>query len=466
MKRIFVSTILLTMVMILTGCDDAIVEEYLPVEELPIEETSMIENTPEDEIDEDEQMRTLARERAAREGVFVPLPNRRMIAPDGTEYVRLSMESPFVSTFFGSKTFVGRVADDELLPTRWSPWELGMYSLEGDYNLEILIRVHPRYDNWFFYRKASLPPLDLLVDNCIRFELVRRGAPRDIAHMSCGMGISDIHEAQAFLSDIRSQPTAREAGLHELVTRPDGRFENLVHYGTVFGFFEDVANLAVPLQIRSFNGEAFSIAYHYIDVHGTPAMNERVLPEKWLDILRESSCQPVIVEICPEEALAQEIYAYERMRAAAIERAAREGKIVRLDNGNMIAPDGTEYVSLSRSAFVTSFGSRTFVGGVADDGLLQNIWSPDWGMEFGMYSFEGDDNLEILARLHPRYFEWFYYRKASLPPFDVSLDNCIRFEFISIDVHRDFAYISMTAHMTCGMGITDPNKIQAFLADI
>jgi len=40
------------MVMILTGCDEAIVDEYLSVEEPAIEETSTVENTPEDDIDE------------------------------------------------------------------------------------------------------------------------------------------------------------------------------------------------------------------------------------------------------------------------------------------------------------------------------------------------------------------------------------------------------------------------------
>jgi len=298
MKRVFVSIILLAMVMILTGCDEAIVDEYLPVEELAIEETSVTENTPEDDIDEYEKIRALAIERAAREGVFVQLDNRNIIAPYGTEYVRLSM-TPFV-TFFGSKNFVGGVADEGSLPNIWAPWELGMYSLDGDDNLGILLRMHPRSDNWLFYRKASLPPLDLSLDNCIRFELIRElhtnrngYFSHDLAHMSCGMGITDPDKIQAFLADIRSQPTAREAGLHDLVRRPDGRYENLVHYGTVFGFFENVANLAVPLRIDSFNGEAYAISFHYIDDYGNLARlrTRRVLPEEWLDILREASCQ-------------------------------------------------------------------------------------------------------------------------------------------------------------------------------
>lgn len=154
----------------------------------------------------------------------------------------------------------------------------GMYSLST--TDDIMIRIHP-YSEWHaIYRKASLPEFDMTIDNCIRLELVEGFEfPQDATHATCGEGITDPEVIAEFLADIRSQPDPDEAGLYDMITKPNGLLENCYGYGVVYGFFEEEPNLAVRLYVTSYNDLAYSIDFGF---------EEYVLPEEWLERLKSN----------------------------------------------------------------------------------------------------------------------------------------------------------------------------------
>ena len=216
---------------------------------------------------------------------FIRLANGNIAAPDGTEYAHLANEG-IVATF-GAHDFLGRVKGDAFfLRHLRGMWRAGMYSCEDDPDRTILMRYIPHNEWAAYYRKASLPEIDLSPDNCIRFELIGYKEIHDsgyytpdVEHMSCNNGLTGKDEIQTFLADVRSQKSPDEAGLYELVRQPSGILENCYKYGVVYGFFENEVNLAIPLDVTSYNDEAYSICL---------GEQEFVLPEKWLDALKGS----------------------------------------------------------------------------------------------------------------------------------------------------------------------------------
>ena len=71
---------------------------------------------------------------------------------------------------------------------------------------------------------------------------------------------------------MRSQKSAKEAGLHNLVAQTDGTFQNCYINGAVCAFFEEEPYLAVLMSVTSYNDLAYSIEVDRVD---------RVLPEDW-----------------------------------------------------------------------------------------------------------------------------------------------------------------------------------------
>lgn len=202
---------------------------------------------------------------------------RSIFAPDGTEYVFLANEG-FVCTF-GTLSFLGQVEGEASVSLGFA-LETGIFSCENDPEQRTLVRMFPDSEWLAYYRKASLPPLDLLPDNCIRMELVSGLCPGS-EHILCNDGIVGTNAVKAFLADIRSQKTAREANLYALCERPDGFLENCYELGIVYGYFQDEPNLAIPMHVTSYNDKAYSICW------GNGA--DYVLPEAWLAELSKSN---------------------------------------------------------------------------------------------------------------------------------------------------------------------------------
>ncbi len=208
---------------------------------------------------------------------FIRKENNNIVSNSGVEYTLLAHEG--ILYYFGDLEFVGSVQGEEKTSQHLGlSYQTGMFAIKDADTDNILIR-HAPDNEWFaIYRKASLPNFDFSVDNCIRLEFVSGIGiiEEDAVHTTCGDGITDRSEISTFLSEIRMQKDPDEAGLYDLVRKPDGMWENCYVYGVVYGFFAEEPNLAVRMKITSYNDLAYSISIEN---------KEYVLPAEWLQKL-------------------------------------------------------------------------------------------------------------------------------------------------------------------------------------
>ena len=212
-----------------------------------------------------------------KEDTFTKNKNGNIVSNSGVEYTHLANEG--ILYYLGDLDFIGSIQGEEKSSQHLGlSYQTGMFAIKDADNDNILIRRAPDNEWFSIYRKASLPSFDFAVDNCIRFEFVSGigNTESDVTHTTCGDGIVEASEIAEFLSDVRSQKDPREAGLYDLIKKPDGMLENCYVYGVVYGFFEGEPNLAVRMYITSYNDLAYSIS-----IDG----KEYVLPAEWLQKL-------------------------------------------------------------------------------------------------------------------------------------------------------------------------------------
>lgn len=212
--------------------------------------------------------------------VFKQTEDGNLFNASGTEYEYLAGEG--VLYYFGDLEFQGNVeGEKETSQHLGSSYKTGLFSIKNDKNNNILIRYSPNNEWFSIYRKTSLPQFDFSVDNCIRLELVsgEGNIERDGIHTTCGDGISRKSEITEFLSDVRSQTAPSAAGLYDLITKPDGSLDNCYLYAVIYGFFEDETNLAIRMNITSYNDLAYSVF-----IEG----KEYVLPLTWIERLQNN----------------------------------------------------------------------------------------------------------------------------------------------------------------------------------
>ena len=183
--------------------------------------------------------------------IYKELENGNIIAPDSTEYVFLANES-FIITF-GDCNFLGKVKGEfPRLLHMFSFSKTGMYSCD-DKNLDILYRIKPDSEWGSYYQKASLSKIELIPENCIRFEFIyhenikwfkNNFSPEKI-HMNCNEGISDPDDLQTFLYVIKNE---------EIWLRKRGR-----SIGYIYGYFENELNYAIPYHVWSSNNSDYII---------------------------------------------------------------------------------------------------------------------------------------------------------------------------------------------------------------
>ncbi len=209
----------------------------------------------------------------AENTVFKKAENGNLISPSGVEYRFLANEG--ILNYIGELEYVGDVEGKSSDPT--SP----LFALKGNDN--VLIRW-PEDSEWYaIYRKASLPPFQFTIDNCTRLEFLHFSELflNSEDHIACNRGIVGQTKAQEFLFKVRLFEDPRDAGLYDLVRKPNGFLENCYLYGWLCGFFEEDPNLVVKMQVQSFNDLAYSIE---ID------RNEHVLANEFLQYLQSVSC--------------------------------------------------------------------------------------------------------------------------------------------------------------------------------
>ncbi len=207
--------------------------------------------------------------------VFTNGENGNLISSSGVEYSQLANEG--ILYYFGELEFQGTVKGEEKVSQHEGvPYKTGMFAIKGDRTQNILIRYSANNEWFSIYRKSSLPVFDFSADNCVRLELVSGigNTEEDQIHATCGDGISDPEIIAEFLSDIRSQQDPREAGLYDMITKPDGMLENCYTYAVIYGFFDEEPNLAIQMTVTSYNDLAYSV-----NIEG----KEYVLPAQWLE---------------------------------------------------------------------------------------------------------------------------------------------------------------------------------------
>lgn len=130
----------------------------------------------------------------------------------------------------------------------------------------------------------------------------------------------------------------------------------------------------------------------------------------------------------------------------------------KLASGNIVDASGTEYVFLAFEGRVVSLGRQTFAGRV--NGEKESFRHLASRIQTGMFSCEGDPEKRILIRNVPDCEFQAYYRKAALPPLDLSPEHCIRLELLKGSLP------DKAAHRTCDGGLNGKDQIAAFLTEI
>ena len=135
------------------------------------------------------------------------------------------------------------------------------------------------------------------------------------------------------------------------------------------------------------------------------------------------------------------------------------------DDDQLTSINGTEYNYFASEGALCYIGELEYVGPVSNDQNFKNLLIKlfyGWDWEPGVYAIKGDTTQDVLIR-YEALNEWAsIYRDASLEPFDYSLDNCNRLEFVS----EKGSYFIDRSHADCGEGISDRAVIQEFLREI
>jgi hypothetical protein len=208
------------------------------------------------------------------------LGNGNIIAPDGTEYIFFASEGFFIT--FGERKLLGKIAGERTkLYHLGGSWETGMYSCD-DANLDILYRIEPDSEWGSYYRKASLPVIDLRIENCVRLEFIRQrkffenNISPERSHIFCNDGIKTIDEINLFIKELKNQKSPQEAGLYDMITKENGMLENCYLLGYIYGYFDNVTNMAINFTVWSFNDLAYSVDTNF---------GRYVLSLEWLERL-------------------------------------------------------------------------------------------------------------------------------------------------------------------------------------
>jgi len=215
----------------------------------------------------------------SHDSVFTITEDGNLVSESGEEYAFLANEGFLY--YLGDLEFQGRVKGETKVSQHLSLlYQTGLFAIKNAETDNILIRRIPDNEWYSIYRKASLPSFDFSVDNCIRLEFVSGvgDTESDEVHTTCGDGIVDASEIADFLSDVRSQKDPNDAGLYDLIKKPNGMLENCYVYGLIYGFFADEPNLAIRMKITSYNDLAYSVS-----VEG----KEYVLPNEWIERLKK-----------------------------------------------------------------------------------------------------------------------------------------------------------------------------------
>lgn len=212
------------------------------------------------------------------EGVFTKNERGNLVSDSGVEYAFFAVEWDEYCYLGELEHVAGVEGEDGMSSHMGYPYQTGMFRIKGSDNENILIRHAPENEWYAIYRKAEIPNSTYSTENCIRLEYVPMSARmnNDNTHVLCGDGLTDPAEIAAFFSQILAQEHPRDAGLYDMIEKPDGFLENCYTCGVIYGFFPDEPNLVICIKVTSFNDLAYSVMY---------GNDEYVLPDEWFQKL-------------------------------------------------------------------------------------------------------------------------------------------------------------------------------------
>lgn len=120
-------------------------------------------------------------------------------------------------------------------------------------------------------------------------------------------------------------------------------------------------------------------------------------------------------------------------------------KFTETENKTIVATDGTEYTYVGNESQVWCFGERDFIGHV--EGEKKSFVHLTSKIKTGMYSVNGGQ--DVLVRYWPDNEFASIYVKSDLLKTEITLENCIRFEFVK-DLLSDNAKV-----LNSNTGITE-----------
>ena len=103
------------------------------------------------------------------------------------------------------------------------------------------------------------------------------------------------------------------------------------------------------------------------------------------------------------------------------------------ENKTIVSTDGTEYTLVGNESSVWCFGEREFIGHVK--GEKKTFVHLADKINTGMYSVNGSQ--DVLVRYFPGNEFGAMYVKSELLKTEVTLDNCVRFEFVKGSLFND-----------------------------
>ena len=124
---------------------------------------------------------------------------------------------------------------------------------------------------------------------------------------------------------------------------------------------------------------------------------------------------------------------------------ANNAEFVAAENEAIVSTDGTEYTFVGYEGRVWCFGKWKFIGHVK--GEKKSFVHLTQSVKTGMYSVNG--KRDVLARYFPDNEFAAMYVRSDLLKTEVSLDNCIRFEFIKGLLSDEKATISNRGITEC-----------------
>lgn len=285
--KIKASAIALVLLLSLSACSvaetdkekatESVIEIYEPAEKETEINTEKGTEIPAEKMTQDG---TYSQTTDPENDFFTEKENGNVVSNTGIEYEEVVNEDEH--RYWGKLKFEGSIKGEVENSQFYHSFKTGMYAIENDETKNILIRKYPDSEMYSIYRKTSLPKVDFSIENCDRLELILNKWYRnnDVAHTTCGDGITDKAEIAEFLSDIRSQKDPREAGLYELLEVAGEMYDvigNCYTCGEIYGFYDEEPNLSFTMTVTSFDDLAYSVS-----LNG----KEYVLPNEWFERLQ------------------------------------------------------------------------------------------------------------------------------------------------------------------------------------